>query len=143
MASRSLLARRDSYLYTAWDPAHDGVHTGAVFGFGPQCVVGQAHRGDVLRARKLAGGVGQVADVWRHKMPDMRLAGERQAGRPMVLDHLERQLGKQTATAAEIDVGWKPFPACELFHAERQPLQEHLRVRAKKLRDLAVLLCRK
>src|SRR6266567_2986363 len=142
MAFTGLLASGNSYLYTAKDPAHDGVHARAILGVRPQGMVGQAHRGDVLGARQLAGGVGQVVHVRRHQVPDVRFAREREAGGPLVLDHLQCELGQQAAAAAEIEVGGEPLAALELLEADRESLQQDLRIGAEELGDLAVLLGR-
>src|SRR5438445_9264359 len=69
-----------------------------------------------------------------------RLAREGQARGPVVLDHLERELRQQTPAAAEINVGGESLATRELFDAQREPLQQHLRIGAEKLGNLAVLL---
>src|SRR5207302_1064801 len=105
-------------------------------------MVGEAHRRDVLRARKLAGGVGEVAYVRWHEVANVRLAREWQAGGPVVLDHLERELGQKAAAAAQIDVVGQPLAARELLQADRQALQQHLGIRAEELGYLAMLFRR-
>src|SRR5947209_10279559 len=73
-------------------------------------------------------------------MPHSRLARKRQPGRPAVLDHLDRQLGKEASAAAQVDAARQALAAGELLDAERQALQQDLRVRAQELGDLAVLV---
>src|SRR3979411_956793 len=94
-----------SDLYTAKDPAHDGVYRVALLGFSSQCMVREPHRSDVLGAGKLARRVGQIADVGRYQVADSRLPRKRETGGPVVLDHLERELGQQAPAPAQIDAG--------------------------------------
>src|SRR5579864_4415803 len=136
------LLRVWSDFYSGQDPSHDGVHSVALLRFSSECVVGEAHRGDVLGARKLARRVREVAHVGRHEVPYTRLARERQAGGPVVPDHLRGQLGQQASTAAEVDAGRQALTARKLLDAQRESLQQHLCVRAEQLRDLAVLIRR-
>src|SRR5689334_7945738 len=112
-----------SGLYTAKNPSHDGVHGVSFFGLGSQSVIREAHRGDVVGARELSGGVCQVAHVGRHEVPDAGLARERKPGRPVVLHHLERQLGKQASAAAQEDARRQTLAARKLADAERKALE--------------------
>src|SRR6266566_3080907 len=105
-------------------------------------MVGQAHRGDVLRTRELAGGVGEVAYIGRHEVAYMRLAREREARRPVVLDHLESELGQQAAATTQINVVGQSLTTRELLQADGQALQQHLGIGAEELGDLAMLLSR-
>src|SRR5260370_14164672 len=131
-----------SNLYTAEDPSHDGVDGVPLLRFGAESVVRQAHRGDVLRARKLARGIGQVAHVRRHEVPDPRLARKRKTGGPVVLHHLESELWKQAAAPAQVNARREALPTRGLPDPERQPLQHPPGVRAEQLRALPALLAR-
>src|ERR1700674_4534840 len=103
-------------------------------------MVRQTHRGDVLRARKLACGIGQVAHVRWYEVPDPWLAREGKTRGPVVLHHLERELGRNGAAPTKGDARREALAARELSHAEGQALQQDLFVRAQKLGYLAVLV---
>src|SRR5215831_14216928 len=129
-----------SHFYSAQDPSHDGVHRVALLRFRSQRVVGQAHRGDVLRAHQLPRRVREVADVRRNEVTHARLAWERQAGGPVVLDKLQRQLRQEAAATAQVDPRRQALAAGQLPDAEREALKKDFGVGAEQLRHLAVLV---
>src|ERR1700730_17649067 len=129
-----------SDLYTAKDPPHDGVYRVALLGFSSQSVVRKAHRVASRGARKLTCRVGQIAHVRRYEVPDPGLSGEWETGRPVVLDHLERELRQEASAPAQVDAGRQPLTARKLFDAQGQALQEDLGVGAQELGDLPVLV---
>src|SRR5689334_19085833 len=111
MASTGLLESSVSSFYSAQDPSHDRVHGVPLLRLSTKRMVGEAHRRDVLGARELACGIGQVANVRRDQVADFRRSRERKAGGPVVLGHLEGELGEQAPPAAEEDVRRQAVPA--------------------------------
>src|SRR5258708_3813209 len=103
MAVSSLLGGRSDF-FNALDPSPDGGYRIALLCFSSQCVVGEAHRRDVLRARKLACKVRKVTHIGRHQVSNSWFTRERQAGRPIVFHHLERELGQEASTSTQEDV---------------------------------------
>src|SRR4029077_19817307 len=132
-AFTSLVEAVCSSLYSANYPSHDRIDGVPFLGFSTQSMVCESHGGDILRARKLARRVGQVADVRWDQVADFRRFGERKSRRPVVLDHLEGQLRKQAATSAQEDARRQPIAARQLLQAQSQALQEHLRIGAEEL----------
>src|SRR5215831_19267137 len=142
MSPTGLLEGCVSCLYSAQDPPHDRVHRVPLLRLSPERVVREAHWSDVLRARELAGGIGQVAYVRRDQVADSRRSRKREPRGPVVLAQLDREFGQQASASTKEDVGRKPVAASELLEAQGEALQQHLSIRAQQLRDLAMLIRR-